>query len=287
MRMHNADETCGIAQAAVVLGDWWNVLVLREIARGHVRFDALATEIGLSRKVLTERLGRLVALGVLRRCLYQRRPVRYEYLLTHAGQALLPVLVAMQDWGDRWVLGDGSAAATAAEGGAEHARAHALAGTRVPGGLVLPATDGTERDVVGSRGATVLFAYPGTGVEWDEPIPGAVGCALENRLFGDAWPRFRDAGVALRGTSTQLPKEQEEFARAESVPYPLLSDARHQLAAALRLPTFHGVGRLRHKRLILVIDAERTVRHVLFPVIDIPQAVERSLSLAAAYARTS
>ncbi|MEV6424550.1 winged helix-turn-helix transcriptional regulator [Streptomyces sp. NPDC051662] len=286
MRMHNADETCGIAQAAVVLGDWWNVLVLREIARGHVRFDALATEIGLSRKVLTERLGRLVALGVLRRHLYQRRPVRYEYLLTHAGQALLPVLVAMQDWGDRWVLGDGSPVATAAEGGAEHARAHALAGTRVPEGLVLPATDGTDRDVVSPEGATVLFAYPGTGVEWDEPIPGAVGCALENRLFSDAWPRFREAGVELRGTSTQLPREQAEFARAESVPYPLLSDARQHLAAALRLPTFHGVGRPRHKRLILVIDAERTVRHVLFPVLNIPQAVERSLSLAAACART-
>lgn len=59
MRMHNADETCGIARAAVVLGDWWNVLILREIARGHVRFDALAAGIGLSRNVLTERLGLL------------------------------------------------------------------------------------------------------------------------------------------------------------------------------------------------------------------------------------
>ncbi|MFI1030130.1 winged helix-turn-helix transcriptional regulator [Streptomyces sp. NPDC020951] len=101
MRMHNADKTCGIAQAAMVLGDWWNTLVLREVARGHVRFDALAAEIGLSRKVLTERLGRLVAQGVLHRSLYQRRPVRYEYLLTDSGTTLLPLLVAMQDWGDR------------------------------------------------------------------------------------------------------------------------------------------------------------------------------------------
>lgn len=289
MRMHNADETCGIAQAATVLGDWWNVLVLREVARGHVRFDALAAEIGLSRKVLTERLGRLVASGVLRRSLYQRRPVRYEYLLTDAGTALLPLLVAMQDWGDRWVLGDGRLTGTAETESAEHARVHALTGTRLPDGLELPGTRGADRS--GTQGAdlplvspdaaaTVLFTYPGTGVVWGEDIPGADGCTLENRLFRDAWPAFREAGVDVRGVSTQLTYEQRQFARAEEVPYPLLSDAAHRLAAALRLPTFRGAGRLRHKRLILVVDAERTVRHALFPVVDIPHAVAESLRLA-------
>jgi len=287
MRMHNADETCGIAQAALVLGDWWNVLVLREIARGHVRFDALAAEIGLSRKVLTERLGRLVASGVLRRGLYQRRPVRYEYLLTDAGQALLPLLVAMQDWGDRWVLGDGGLTATATQDSAEHTRVHALTGTRLPDGLELPDSQGAARPVVPpDAAATVLFTYPGTGVEWDA-IPGAAGCTLENRLFREAWPDFRRAGVDVRGTSTQLIDEQREFTRAEDIPYTLLSDAAHQLAAALRLPTFRGAGRLRHKRLVLIVDAERTVRHTLFPVDDIPHAVAESLRLAAQCARTA
>ncbi|MFE2416304.1 winged helix-turn-helix transcriptional regulator [Streptomyces hokutonensis] len=287
MRMHNADETCGIAQAAVVLGDWWNVLVLREIARGHVRFDALAAGIGLSRNVLTERLGRLVTSGVLHRRLYQRRPVRYEYVLTDAGLALLPLLVAMQDWGDRWMLGDGSLTATAAEDSAEHARVHALPGTRLPDDLQLPGIQGADLPVVSPEAAaTVLFTYPGTGIEWGEPsIPGAEGCTLENRLFRDAWPEFRRAGVDVRGVSTQLPHEQAEFARVEDVPFPLLSDAHHQLAAALRLPTFRAAGRLRHKRLILIIDAERTVRHALFPITDIPHAVEESLHLAADCAR--
>ncbi|MFE3827683.1 winged helix-turn-helix transcriptional regulator [Streptomyces sp. NPDC059092] len=286
MRMHNADEHCGIAQAAVITGDWWNVLVLREIARGHVRFDALAAELGLSRKVLTERLGRLVASGVLHRSLYQRRPVRYEYLLTDSGLALLPLLVAMQDWGDRWVLGDGTTTATAAEDGAEHARVHALAlaGARLPAALELPSGGGAEHPVVApDAAATVLFTYPGTGVDWgDEPIPGAAGCTLEHRLFRDAWPDFRRAGVAVHGVSSQLPYEQAAFARAEAIPYPLLSDARQRLAAALRLPTFRGAGRLRLKRLILVVDRERTVRHALFPVDDIPRAVEDALRLATA-----
>ncbi|MBK6010099.1 winged helix-turn-helix transcriptional regulator [Streptomyces sp. MBT53] len=283
MRMHNADETCGIAQAAVVLGDWWNVLVLREIARGHVRFDALAAGIGLSRNVLTERLGRLVASGVLHRRLYQRRPVRYEYVLTDAGLALLPLLVAMQDWGDRWMLADGTLTATAAEEGAEHTRVHALPGTRLPDDLQLPGIQGVDLPVVSPEAAaTVLFTYPGTGIEWGEPpIPGAEGCTLENRQFRDAWPDFRRAGVDVRGVSTQLPHEQAEFARAEEIPYPLLSDEAQQLAAALRLPTFRASGRLRHKRLILIIDAQRTVRHTLFPITDIPHAVKESLRLAA------
>ncbi|MBD0739564.1 winged helix-turn-helix transcriptional regulator [Streptomyces sp. CBMA29] len=296
MRMHNADEDCGIAQAAVVMADWWNVLVLREIARGHVRFDALASELGLSRKVLTERLGALVARGVLRRSLYQRRPVRYEYLLTDSGLALLPLLVAMQDWGDRWVLGDGTTTATAPPDGAEHARVHALAGagtdtgtgtstgTRLPADLQLSASDGSERPVVApDAAATVLFTYPGTGVDWGEdPIPGAPGCTLENRLFRDAYTDFRRADVAVHGVSTQLPYEQAAFARAEAVPYPLLSDAQQHLAAALRLPTFRGAGRLRLKRLVLVLAPDRTVRHVLFPVEDIPAAVEETLRLATA-----
>lgn len=289
MRKHNADETCGIAQAAVVMGDWWNVLILREIARGHVRFDALAAEIGLSRNVLTERLGRLVAQGVLRRSLYQRRPVRYEYVLTGAGLALLPLLVAMQDWGDRWGLGDGSLTATAAEDSAEHARVHALPGTRLPDDLRLPGTQGTDLPVVApDAAATVLFTYPGTGIGWGEPpIPGAEGCTMENRLFREAWPDVLRAGLDIRGVSTQLPHEQAEFARAEEIPYTLLSDAHHRLGAALRLPTFRGAGRLRHKRLILIVDAERTVRHALFPVDDIPHAVAESLRLAAECARAA
>ncbi|MEU6519861.1 winged helix-turn-helix transcriptional regulator [Streptomyces sp. NPDC046978] len=287
MRMHNADETCGVAQAALVLGDWWNVLVLREVARGHVRFDALAAEIGLSRKVLTERLGRLVAQGVLRRCLYQRRPVRYEYLFTDAGLALLPVLVAMQDWGDRWVLGDGSLTATAGEGGAEHVRVRDLVGTRMPDGLELPGTRGEDLPVISpDAAATVLFTYPGTGIERDEQIPGAAGCTLQMRLFRDAWPDFRQAGVDVRAISTQPVHEQTEFARTEQLPFPLLSDADHRLAAALRLPTFRSAGRLRPKRLILVVDAQRTVRHTLFPVLDVPHALTESLRLAAECART-
>jgi len=274
------DETCGIAGAAAVLGDWWSLLVVRELARGRVRFDALVDELAVSRKVLTERLTHLTEHDIVERVLYQHRPPRYEYHLTERGRAFLPVLVGMQDWADRWLLGDGTLTATAGEDSAEVARVRSLIGSPVPADLTLVDSTGAPRDPV--DGATVLFTYPATGRPtplpdgWDD-IPGTVGCTLENRLFRDRWPEFRAAGVAVHGVSTQRPEEQAEFARAERVPFPLMSDVDLRLAAALRLPTARIGQQQRFKRAVLVIGPDRLVRHTIFPVTDIAEAVSVAL----------
>ncbi|MES4903421.1 MULTISPECIES: winged helix-turn-helix transcriptional regulator [unclassified Streptomyces] len=280
-----ADDACGIAQAAAVVGDWWSLLILREIARGHLRFDRLADELGLSRKVLAERLRTLTDHGVLERRRYQDRPPRHEYVLTEQGRGLVPVLVSLQDWADRWLLGDGTLTGHSPDDGAEARRVAALVGEPVPAGLRLPGTDGRDHDPVTAR-TTVLFAYPATGTPGvpadptGPPVPGSAGCTLENRQFRAAWPDFRAAGIAVRGVSTQSPREQAAFAHAEDLPFPLLSDAQLQLTAALRLPTFRAGQNLRVKRLILVIGPDRAVRHALFPIHDIPAAVEHALALA-------
>jgi DNA-binding HxlR family transcriptional regulator/peroxiredoxin len=282
-RRHQTDDTCGIARAAGVVGDWWTLLVLRGTARGHVRFDRLAGELGLSRKVLSERLGALTEHEVVERRPYQDRPTRYEYVLTERGRDLLPVLVSLQDWADRWLLGDGTPTGVSSGGGGETARVRGLVGTRIPQGLELAGTDGASHSpVVPGARATVLFAYPATGIPGGPPrpdVPGAAGCTLENRLFREAWPRFDAAGLAVRGVSTQPPGEQAAFAALEELPFVLLSDTRLQLAAALRLPTFRSAQDLRLRRLVLIVDAERTVRHALFPVTDIPGAVDEALAL--------
>ncbi|MGW0187435.1 winged helix-turn-helix transcriptional regulator [Streptomyces sp. NPDC003362] len=286
-----ADDACGIAQAAAVVGDWWSLLVLREIARGHVRFDRLAEELGVSRKVLTERLRALTEHQVLERRLYQERPPRHEYVLTEQGRGLLPVLVALQDWADRWLLGDGTLTGHAPDDGAEARRVAALVGEPVPAGIRLPGTDGRDHDPVAADArATVLFAYPATGIPGlpagaaEPPVPGSAGCTLENRQFRAAWEEFRAAGVAVHGVSTQTPAEQAAFARAEELPFPLLSDTRLDLTAALRLPVFRAGQDLRVKRLILVVGPDRRIRHTLFPVHDIPAAVTQALTLAKAAA---
>jgi len=283
-RERAVDEVCGIAQAASVMGDWWNLLVVREVVRGRRRFDELVTELRVSRKVLTERLGHLTEHGVLRRTRYQDRPPRYEYELTERGLAFLPVLVSMQDWADRWLLGDGELTATAEPGSAEAVRMRALPGTRIPTGLTLVGPDGA-RDPVADAPATVLFTYPATAKPtpppkgWDA-IPGTFGCTLENRLFRDRWPEFTAVGAAVHGISTQRPEEQAAFATAEKVPFPLLSDVDLQFAAAVRLPTIRIAQQPRLKRLIAVVDADRVVRHAIFPVVDIPAAVDEALRAA-------
>lgn len=283
------DAVCAIAQAAAVIGDWWSILIVREVARGHLRFDELAGELTISRKVLAERLAQLVASEVLERVPYQQRPARYEYRLTASGRGLLTVLVAMQDWADRWLLGDGSLTGLAAQEGGEATRVLALAGTRLPA-LTLPAHTGDELDVIDpASAATVVFCYPATGFPGPLPdgwgtLPGAAGCTLENRLFRDSYEKFRAAGVAVRGISTQRPDEQRAFAAAEQIPFPLLSDMDLRLAAALRLPTFHAGQGLRLKRATFIIDRERVVRQVLFPVTDIPGAVATTLSAGRALA---
>ncbi|MDG4823359.1 winged helix-turn-helix transcriptional regulator [Asanoa sp. WMMD1127] len=277
-RVRAVDEACGVAQAAAVMGDWWNLLVLREVARGRHRFDALVGELAVSRRVLTERLAHLVEHGMLDRTPYQERPARYEYRLTPRGEGFLPVLVGMQDWADRWLLGDGTLTATAPAAGAESDRVRALVGTRVPP-VSLPAADGPPRDVL--DGPTVLFTYPATGPHpagWGS-IEGTFGCTLENRLFRDRWAEFTSAGLSVRGVSTQRPDEQAAFAAAEKVPFPLLSDVDLALTAALRLPAVRIAQQQRLKRLVLVADRDRVVRHTIFPVTDIPAAVDEALTV--------
>lgn len=279
-----ADADCAIAQALDVVGDWWTLLIVRDTARGVHRFDALQHELGVSRKVLTERLKLLVDADVLFREPYQERPVRYEYRLTPRGRALLPVLIALQDWGDAWVSGEGETMATASETSKEAARVHALVGTRLPE-LRLLGHDGASHDPVAATPYTVLYFFPGAYARadayppgWGE-IPGARGCTLESCTYRDQLAEFTAAGATVHGVSTQRPDEQRAFAELEGLRFPLLSDAGLALTAALRLPTFRAAGVSRLKRLTLVVDRDRTVREALYPIADIEASVRTALAV--------
>ncbi len=71
---------------------------------GLNRFDQLQADLGISRKVLTERLTYLVDQGVLERRPYDNRP-RYDYHLTTKGAELVDLLLVMKAWGDKWLAG--------------------------------------------------------------------------------------------------------------------------------------------------------------------------------------
>src|ERR1700684_3063083 len=66
------------------------------------RFAAIQEDLGISANVLADRLDTLVSEGILRRSVYQQRPERHEYRLTEKGADLIPALLALMQWGDRW-----------------------------------------------------------------------------------------------------------------------------------------------------------------------------------------
>lgn len=97
---------CSIARTLDVIGEPWSPLILRDVYAGTHRFEQLQRGLGVSRKVLAERLNWLVTQGVLTRREYSTRPVRHEYLLTDKGMELCDLLLVMVRWGDRWTAGE-------------------------------------------------------------------------------------------------------------------------------------------------------------------------------------
>lgn len=98
-------DNCSIGRAMQLLGDKWTLLVLREVFNGVRRFEDFRQHLSISRPLLSQRLQTLVAEQVLERVPYQEpgaRP-RHEYRLTGKGRDLYPALVALMQWGDRYL----------------------------------------------------------------------------------------------------------------------------------------------------------------------------------------
>jgi len=103
-----ADMHCSIAQSLEIIGEWWTLLILRDCFLGIRRFDDFVERLGISRNVLTTRLDTLVDAGVLERRPYDDAGRRFDYVLTDKGRALWPVMTALRQWGDEWILGEGN-----------------------------------------------------------------------------------------------------------------------------------------------------------------------------------
>ncbi|MEU6998884.1 helix-turn-helix domain-containing protein [Nonomuraea sp. NPDC046570] len=105
-RTRFGDMACSIARTLDVVGEPWSPLILRNVYVGITRFEQLQQSLGISRKVLTERLKWLAENGVLERREYSSRPPRHEYTLTAKGLELCDLLLVMVRWGDRWTAGE-------------------------------------------------------------------------------------------------------------------------------------------------------------------------------------
>ena len=91
---------CSLAGALSIVGDWWSLLIVRDALLGVRRFGEFQQSLGLANNILADRLKRVVADGVLTRQGSERRPI---YGLSEKGHALAPALIALTQWGDRWV----------------------------------------------------------------------------------------------------------------------------------------------------------------------------------------
>jgi len=96
---------CSIARTLEIAGEPWSPLILRDVYVGISRFDDIQRDLGISRKVLTQRLAWLLDHGMLERRPYSERPPRFEYVLTDKGLAFCDVLILVTRWGDEWAAG--------------------------------------------------------------------------------------------------------------------------------------------------------------------------------------
>ena len=96
---------CPIAAALEVVGTRSALLILREAFYGTTRFDEFAERVGISEAATASRLGELVDAGLLERRPYKEegRRTRMSYHLTDMGTDFFPALVALMQWGDRWL----------------------------------------------------------------------------------------------------------------------------------------------------------------------------------------
>lgn len=93
-------------KALSILNKRWTGLIVFQLLNGSQRFCNIESEIGISGRVLSERLKDLEKEGIVKRTVYDETPVRIEYSLTEKGMALEPVLNEIQNWADKWEESD-------------------------------------------------------------------------------------------------------------------------------------------------------------------------------------
>lgn len=92
-----------IAAAMDIIGNKWTALILRDLAGGPQRFCVLEKSVnGINPRTLSKRLDDLEAHDIITRQVYAEMPPRSEYTLTPKGEALIPILLQMAAWGERY-----------------------------------------------------------------------------------------------------------------------------------------------------------------------------------------
>lgn len=93
---------CPISCLLSLVGEQWTLLIVRDLAMGLTRFEDIQRSLGISRNILTQRLNRLSEEGFVDKTPVRAGVSRWQYTPTEKCSDLLPVLMAMAEWGEKW-----------------------------------------------------------------------------------------------------------------------------------------------------------------------------------------
>jgi len=95
-----------IGHVLEIIGEGWSILIIREAYFGTRRFEEFQRQLGIARNILTARLKKLCQNDILDRVPIKEGAKRHEYVLTSKGKELMPFLIALTQWGDKWIFGE-------------------------------------------------------------------------------------------------------------------------------------------------------------------------------------
>jgi DNA-binding HxlR family transcriptional regulator len=98
-----AGFACSIARTLDLVGEWWTLLVLRDLFAGMSRYDEIQQDLGIASNMLAARLKRLREAGLVERAQAPDDARSWRYELTPRGRDLYPVLLSLMAWGDKWL----------------------------------------------------------------------------------------------------------------------------------------------------------------------------------------
>jgi DNA-binding HxlR family transcriptional regulator len=104
-RFKEAALSCPIPGAVDLIGEKWAFLILRGAFNGLHHFEEFQAGLGIARNILSDRLSKMVAGGILERATDPGDKRRVIYSLTPKGEGLLPVVLALRQWGEEWGYG--------------------------------------------------------------------------------------------------------------------------------------------------------------------------------------
>ncbi|QND49164.1 helix-turn-helix transcriptional regulator [Rhizobium lusitanum] len=106
---------CPSARSLDVIGDWWSLLIVRDAFDGLTRFGEFQKSLGIAKNILAQRLRTLVERGILMSVPAANGGAHQEYHLTDMGRDLFPVMVALRQWGERYLFEPGEPHSTLVE----------------------------------------------------------------------------------------------------------------------------------------------------------------------------